>query len=159
MLKFPTLGAAFAFAALAAAPANAQFKIRLGAETQIVEHVNTPSTTTWLTDQWRPSLVGMLGFYVLPGILSIDGEIAEAFRVNPPAGQSSRIGTTFRLGATLFPIPQRAQRDAVGRREYLLGQAQTLSQLLDVDELGQTFGVSRGQGLCIRICQGLSAPA
>ena len=103
MLKFPTLGAAFALVALAAAPANAQFKIRLGAETQIVEHVNTPSSTTWLTDQWRPSLVGMLGFYVLPGILSIDGEVAEAFRVNPPAGQSSRIGTTFRLGATLSP--------------------------------------------------------
>jgi hypothetical protein len=108
VLKFPTLGAvAFVVAALAAAPANAQFKIRLGAETQIVDHVNNPpagaSSTTWLTDQWRPSLVGMLGFYVLPGILSIDGEIAEGFRVNPPPGVSSRIGTTFRLGATLSP--------------------------------------------------------
>jgi hypothetical protein len=110
VLKFPTLGAAFACAfavvALAAAPANAQFKIRLGAETQILDHVNNPpagaSSTTWLTDQWRPSIVGMLGFYVLP-ILSIDGEIAEAFQVNPPAGQSSRLGTTFRLGATLSP--------------------------------------------------------
>jgi hypothetical protein len=103
VLKFPTLGAAFAIATLAfAAPANAQVKIRLGAETQILDHVNTPSTTTWLTDQWRPSIVGMLGFYVLP-ILSIDGEIAEAFQVNPPAGQSSRLGTTFRLGATLSP--------------------------------------------------------
>ena len=106
MLKFPTLGAAFAVAALAAAPANAQVKIRLGAETQILEHVNNPppgvSSTTWLTDQWRPSIVGMLGFYVLP-VLSIDAEIAEAFRVNPPAGLSSRIGTTFRLGATFEP--------------------------------------------------------
>jgi hypothetical protein len=104
--KFPTLGAAFAFAALAAAPAHAQFKIRLGAETQLLEHVNSPpagqSSTTWLTDQWRPSVVGMLGFYVLP-VLSIDAELAEAFRVNPPPGQDSRIGTTFRLGATFEP--------------------------------------------------------
>jgi len=106
VLKFPTFGAAFAIAALVAAPAHAQFKVRLGAETQLVEHVNNPpagaSSTTWLTDQWRPSIVGMLGFYVLP-FLSIDGELAEAFRVNPPAGQDSRIGTTFRLGATLEP--------------------------------------------------------
>jgi hypothetical protein len=104
--KFPTLGAAFAVAALAAAPANAQVKIRLGAETQLVDHVNSPpagtGSTTWLTDQWRPSIVGMLGYYVLP-FLSIDAELAEAFRVNPPAGQDSRIGTTFRLGATLDP--------------------------------------------------------
>jgi len=98
VLKFPTLGAAFAVAALAAAPANAQVKIRLGAETQLLDHVNTPSTTTWLTDRWRPSLVGMLGFYVLP-VLSIDGEIAEAFQTNP----SERLGTTFRLGATFEP--------------------------------------------------------
>jgi hypothetical protein len=77
-------------------------KIRLGAETQLLNHVNSPDSTTWLTDQWRPSLVGMLGFYVLP-FLSIDGELAEAFQVNPPAGQSSRLGTTFRLGATLEP--------------------------------------------------------
>ncbi|MFL5309989.1 MAG: hypothetical protein ACJ79H_05985 [Myxococcales bacterium] len=102
MLKFPTLGAAFAVAALAAAPAQAQVKIRLGAETQVLDHVNSPSTTTWLTDEWRPSVVGMLGFYVLP-VLSIDAELAEAFRVNPPAGQDSRIGTTFRLGATFEP--------------------------------------------------------
>jgi len=106
VLKFPTLGAAFAIAALAAAPAHAQFKIRLGAETQVLDHVNNPpagaSSTTWLTDQWRPSLVGMVGFYVLP-FLSIDGELAEAFRVNPPPGQDSRIGTTFRLGATFEP--------------------------------------------------------
>src|SRR5205823_10502146 len=95
VLKFPTLGAAFAVAALAAAPANAQVKIRLGAETQLLDHVNNPpagaSSTTWLTDRWRPSLVGMLGFYVLP-VLSIDGEIAEAFQTNP----SERLGTTFR---------------------------------------------------------------
>ena len=102
MLKFPTLGAAVAIAALAAAPAHAQVKIRLGAETQVLDHVNSPSSTTWLTDQWRPSVVGMLGFYVLP-VLSIDAEVAEAFRVNPPAGQDSRIGTTFRLGATFEP--------------------------------------------------------
>ena len=102
MLKFPTLGAAFAVAALAAAPANAQVKIRLGAETQILDHINSPDTTTWLTDRWRPSLVGMLGFYVLP-VLSIDAEIAEAFQTNPPPGQSSRLGTTFRLGATFEP--------------------------------------------------------
>ena len=103
MLKFPTLGAAVAVAALVAAPAaDAQVKIRLGGETQLLDHVNSPSTTTWLTDQWRPSLVGMLGFYVLP-VLSIDAEIAEAFRVNPPPGQDSRIGTTFRLGATFEP--------------------------------------------------------
>jgi hypothetical protein len=102
VLKFPTLGAAFAIAALAAAPAHAQVKIRLGAETQLLDHVNSPSSTTWLTDQWRPSVVGMLGFYVLP-FLSIDGEIAEAFQVNPPPGQDSRIGTTFRLGATFEP--------------------------------------------------------
>jgi len=102
VLKFPTLGAVVAVAALVAAPAQAQVKIRLGGETQLLDHVNSPSTTTWLTDQWRPSVVGMLGFYVLP-ILSIDAELAEAFRVNPPAGQSSRIGTTFRLGATLEP--------------------------------------------------------
>jgi hypothetical protein len=44
----------------------------------------------------------MLGYYVLP-FLSIDAEIAEAFRVNPGPGQDSRIGTTFRLGATLDP--------------------------------------------------------
>jgi len=104
--KFPTLGAAFAVAALAAAPAQAQLKIRLGAETQILEHVNNPpagaSSTTWLTDRWRPSVVGMLGFYVLP-VLSIDAELAEAFQVNPPAGQNSRLGTTFRLGATFEP--------------------------------------------------------
>lgn len=106
MIKFPTLGAAFAVAALAAAPAHAQVKIRLGAETQILEHVNNPpagaSSTTWLTDRWRPSVVGMLGFYVLP-VLSIDAELAEAFQVNPPAGQDSRLGTTFRLGATFEP--------------------------------------------------------
>jgi hypothetical protein len=106
VLKFPTLGAAVAVAALAATPAQAQFKIRLGAETQVLDHVNNPppgvSSTTWLTDQWRPSVVGMLGFYVLP-FLSIDAELAEAFRVNPPAGQDSRIGTTFRLGATFEP--------------------------------------------------------
>jgi hypothetical protein len=102
VLKLPTLGAAFAVAALAAAPAHAQVKIRLGAETQILDHVNSPSSTTWLTDQWRPSVVGMLGFYVLP-FLSIDGELAEAFQVNPPAGQDSRLGTTFRLGATFEP--------------------------------------------------------
>jgi len=106
VLKLPTLGAAFAVAALAAAPAHAQFKIRLGAETQILDHVNNPpanaSSTTWLTDQWRPSVVGMLGFYVLPS-LSIDGELAEAFRVNPGPNQDSRIGTTFRLGATFEP--------------------------------------------------------
>lgn len=106
MTKFPTLGAAFAVAALAAAPAQAQLKIRLGAETQILEHVNNPpagaSSTTWLTDRWRPSVVGMLGFYVLP-VLSIDAELAEAFQVNPPAGQNSRLGTTFRLGATFEP--------------------------------------------------------
>jgi hypothetical protein len=102
VLKFPTLGAAFALAALAAAPANAQVKIRLGGETQILNHVNSPSSTTWLTDQWRPSIVGMLGIYVLP-FLSIDGEIAEAFQVNPPAGQDSRLGTTFRLGVTFEP--------------------------------------------------------
>ena len=106
MIKFPTLGAAFAVAALAAAPAQAQLKIRLGAETQILEHVNNPpagaSSTTWLTDRWRPSVVGMLGFYVLP-VLSIDAELAEAFQVNPPAGQDSRLGTTFRLGATFEP--------------------------------------------------------
>ena len=106
MIKFPTLGAAFAVAALAAAPAQAQLKIRLGAETQILEHVNNPpagaSSTTWLTDRWRPSVVGMLGFYVLP-VLSIDAELAEAFQVNPPAGQNSRLGTTFRLGATFEP--------------------------------------------------------
>jgi hypothetical protein len=101
-----TLGAAVAVAALATAPAHAQVKIRLGGETQILDHVNNPpagtSSTTWLTDQWRPSIVGMLGYYVLP-VLSIDAEIAEAFRVNPPAGQDSRIGTTFRLGATFEP--------------------------------------------------------
>jgi hypothetical protein len=106
VLKFPTLGAAVAVVMLAAAPAQAQFKVRLGAETQLVDHVNNPprgvSSTTWLTDQWRPSVVGMLGFYVLP-FLSIDAELAEAFRVNPPANQSSRIGTTFRLGATFEP--------------------------------------------------------
>jgi hypothetical protein len=106
VLKFPTFGAAFAIAALAAAPAHAQFKVRLGAETQLLQHVNNPpagaSSTTWLTDQWRPSIVGMLGFYVLP-FLSIDAELAEAFQVNPPAGQDSRLGTTFRLGATLDP--------------------------------------------------------
>jgi len=102
VLKFPPLGAAVAVAALVAAPAHAQVKIRLGGETQLVDHVNSPSTTTWLTDQWRPSVVGMLGFYVLP-ILSIDAEIAEAFRVNPPPGQDSRIGTTFRLWATVEP--------------------------------------------------------
>jgi len=106
VIKFPTLGAAFAVAALAAAPAQAQLKIRLGAETQILEHVNNPpagaSSTTWLTDRWRPSVVGMLGFYVLP-VLSIDAELAEAFQVNPPAGQNSRLGTTFRLGATFEP--------------------------------------------------------
>ena len=106
MLKFPTLGAVFAVAALAAAPAQAQVKLRLGAETQLLNHVNNPpagvSSTTWLTDQWRPSIVGMVGFYVLP-VLSIDGELAEEFRVNPPAGQDSRVGTTFRLGATFEP--------------------------------------------------------
>jgi len=106
VLKFPTLGTAVAIAALAAAPAHAQVKVRLGAETQLVDHVNSrtgvPSSTTWLTDQWRPSVVGMLGYYVLP-FLSIDAEIAEAFRVNPGPGQDSRIGTTFRLGATLDP--------------------------------------------------------
>ncbi|HWE24575.1 MAG TPA: hypothetical protein VG496_11625 [Myxococcales bacterium] len=102
MLKFPTLGAAFAIAALAAAPANAQVKLRLGGEAQLLHHVNSPDSTTWITDQFRPSIVGMLGFYVLP-FLSIDGELAEAFQTNPPAGQSSRIGTTFRLGATIEP--------------------------------------------------------
>jgi hypothetical protein len=85
VLKFPTLGTAVAIAALAAAPAHAQVKVRLGAETQLLDHVNSrtgvPSSTTWLTDQWRPSVVGMLGYY----------------------GQDSRIGTTFRLGATLDP--------------------------------------------------------
>jgi len=106
VLKFPTFGAAFAIAALAAAPAHAQFKVRLGAETMVLNHINNPpasvSSTTWLTDQWRPSIVGMLGFYVLP-FLSLDGELSESFQTNPPANQSGRLGTTFSLGATLEP--------------------------------------------------------
>jgi len=94
--KFPTLGAAFAVAALFAAPAHAQFKIRAGAETQIVKHVNNPDSTTWLTDQWRPSLVGMVGFSLIPW-LSLDAELAQTFIKN-----SSNL-TTVRLGATLEP--------------------------------------------------------
>ena len=96
MPKFPTLGAAFAVAALFASPAHAQFKIRAGAETQIVQHVNNPDSTTWLTDQWRPSLVGMVGFSVVP-FLSLDAEIAQTFIKNSPNL------TTIRLGATLEP--------------------------------------------------------
>jgi len=95
--KFPTLGAAFAVAALFASPAHAQLKIRAGAETQIVQHVNNPSTTTWLTDQWRPSLVGMVGFYVVPSFLSLDAEVAQTFIKN------ANNVTTIRLGATLEP--------------------------------------------------------
>ena len=101
MLKFPTLGAAFAVAALFASPAHAQFKIRAGAETQIVQHVNNPpagaSSTTWLTDQWRPSLVGMVGFSVIPSFLSLDAELAQTFI------KDSQNLTTVRLGATLEP--------------------------------------------------------
>ena len=97
MLKFPTFGAAFAAAALFAAPAHAQFKIRAGAETQIVQHVNNPSTTTWLTDQWRPSLVGMVGYSIVPSFLSLDAELAQTFIKNSPNL------TTVRVGATLEP--------------------------------------------------------
>jgi len=89
VLKFPTLGAAFAVAALAAAPAHAQVKIRLGAETQVLDHVNTPSTTTWLTDQWRPSVVGMLGFYVRAAI-PLHLEPGDFF-----ASMRAAIGTVF----------------------------------------------------------------
>ena len=95
-----TLAAA---AVLLAAPlaARADIGLRLGAEALLAHHDS--SGTTLITDELHPSANVMIS-YITPGsIIAFDLELSEAFRINPPAGQDMRQGTTLWPGITLSP--------------------------------------------------------
>jgi len=94
--------AAAAAAALFPAAARADIAIRLGAETIIAHHDSNGGGTTSIADSLQPSANLMLSYYPI-SLLSLDGEVSEKFTTNAPAGQSSRLGTTVRLGITLSP--------------------------------------------------------
>ena len=94
--------AAAAAAALIPGAARADLAVRLGAELVLAHHDSNGGGTTSIADSLQPSANLMLSYSPI-SILSFDGELSEKFKTNPAPTESSRQGTTVRLGITLSP--------------------------------------------------------